>query len=175
VVLKEEAKKAGIELQLLKLDPSTAFKKILEKRHDVAWLGWSTGMRPHFWEFWHSVNAHKGQTNNVTNVDDPEMDRLIDAYRNSLDETERIDLAHRIQTAGPRDWCLCAHLYGALFQGGLLALVAPTGPPGHTNLGQPVRVRSTVAAAVCSGTTPPFTNKPGRPWPTAGPLNRLPW
>jgi microcin C transport system substrate-binding protein len=98
VVLKEEAKKAGIELQLLKLDPSTAFKKILEKRHDVAWLGWSTGLRPHFWEFWHSVNAHKGQTNNVTNVDDTEMDRLIDAYRNSLDEAERIDLAHRIQT-----------------------------------------------------------------------------
>ena len=97
VVLKEEARKAGIELNLLKLDPSTAFKKILEKRHDVAWLGWSTGMRPHFWEFWHSVNAHKGQTNNVTNTDDPEMDRLIDAYRNSLDEQERIDLAHRIQ------------------------------------------------------------------------------
>ena len=97
VVLKEEAKKAGIELQLLKLDPSTAFKKILEKRHDVAWLGWSTGLRPHFWEFWHSANAHKGQTNNITNTDDPEMDRLIDAYRNSLDETERIDLAKRIQ------------------------------------------------------------------------------
>jgi len=97
VVLKEEAKKAGIELQLLKLDPSTAFKKILEKRHDVAWLGWSTGLRPHFWEFWHSVNAHKGQTNNVTNTDDPQMDRLIDAYRDSLDENERIELAHRIQ------------------------------------------------------------------------------
>ncbi len=97
VVLKEEAKKAGIELQLLKLDPSTAFKKILEKRHDVAWLGWSTGLRPHFWEFWHSANAHKGQTNNVTNTDDPEMDRLIDAYRNSLEEAERIDLAKRIQ------------------------------------------------------------------------------
>ncbi|WP_319404627.1 extracellular solute-binding protein [uncultured Desulfosarcina sp.] len=97
VVLKEEAKKAGIELQLLKLDPSTAFKKILEKRHDVAWLGWSTGLRPHFWEFWHSANAHKGQTNNITNTDDPEMDRLIDAYRNSLEEAERIDLAKRIQ------------------------------------------------------------------------------
>jgi microcin C transport system substrate-binding protein len=97
VVLKEEAKKAGIELRLLKLDPSTAFKKILEKRHDVAWMGWSTSLRPHFWEFWHSVNAHKGQTNNVTNTDDPEMDRLVDAYRDSLDEAERIALSHRIQ------------------------------------------------------------------------------
>ena len=98
VVLKEEAKKAGVELRLLKLDPSTAFKKILEKRHDVAWVAWGTGLRPHFWEFWHSVNAHKGQTNNITNTDDAKMDRLIDAYRESLDENKRIDLAHRIQT-----------------------------------------------------------------------------
>ena len=97
VILKEEAKKAGIELRLLKLDPSAAFKKIIEKRHDVAWMGWSTGLRPHFWEFWDSVNAHKGQTNNVTNTDDPEMDRLIEAYRNSLEENERIDLAHHIE------------------------------------------------------------------------------
>ena len=97
VVLKEEAKKAGIELRLLKLDPATAFKKVLEKRHDVAWVAWGVGLRPHFWEFWHSVNAHKGQTNNITNTDDPEMDKLIDAYRESLDEDERIDLAHRIQ------------------------------------------------------------------------------
>ncbi len=97
VVLKEEAKKAGIELRLSRLDPSASFKKVLEKRHDVAWVGWSTGMRPHFWEFWHSVNAHKGQTNNITNTDDPELDRLIDAYRNSLDEAERIALSWEIQ------------------------------------------------------------------------------
>jgi microcin C transport system substrate-binding protein len=97
VVLKEEAKKAGIELRLSRLDPSASFKKVLEKRHDVAWVGWSTGMRPHFWEFWHSANAHKGQTNNITNTDDPELDLLIDTYRNSLDEAERIDLSKRIQ------------------------------------------------------------------------------
>ncbi|MBL0712867.1 MAG: ABC transporter substrate-binding protein [Desulfosarcina sp.] len=97
VVLKEEARKAGIELRLQRLDPAAQYKKILEKRHDVGWLGWSTGMRPHFWEFWHSVNAHRPQTNNVSNADDPELDRLIDRYRDSLDENERIELAWEIQ------------------------------------------------------------------------------
>ncbi len=97
VVLKEEARKAGIELRLQKLDPSAAYKKVLEKKHDVAWMGWSTSLRPHFWEHFHSVNAHKPQTNNITNTDDPEMDRLIDAYRNSLDEKDRIDLSRKIQ------------------------------------------------------------------------------
>lgn len=97
IVLKEEAKKAGIELRLQKLDASAAYKKILEKKHEVAWMGWSTSLRPQYWEHFHSVNAHKPQTNNITNTDDPEIDKLIDAYRNSMDEEERINLSLKIQ------------------------------------------------------------------------------
>ncbi|MFH0996780.1 MAG: extracellular solute-binding protein [Pseudomonadota bacterium] len=97
VVLKEEAKKAGIELLLQQSDPTAAFKKFLEKNFDVAWMGWSTSLRPQYWEHFHSINAHKPQTNNITNTDDPEMDKLIDAYRNSLDEPERIRLSREIQ------------------------------------------------------------------------------
>ena len=97
VVLKEEAKKAGIELRLQKLDSAASFKKFLEKNHDVAWMGWSTGLRPAFWQHYHSDNAHKPQTNNITNTDNSELDKLIDAYRNSLDEDERIRLSLEIQ------------------------------------------------------------------------------
>jgi microcin C transport system substrate-binding protein len=97
VVLKEEARKAGVELSLMRLDSAAAYKKVLEKKHDVAWMGWSTSLRPQYWEHFHSVNAHKPQTNNITNTDDPEMDRLIDAYRNSLDAGQRATLSRRIQ------------------------------------------------------------------------------
>lgn len=97
VVLKEEALKAGIELILDKLDSTAMFKKILEKKHDAASMGWSTNIRPSYWEGWHSVNAHRPQTNNITNTDDPDLDRLIDQYRASLDENERIRLSRQIQ------------------------------------------------------------------------------
>ncbi len=97
VVLKEEAKKAGVELRLQKLDASAWYKKVMEKKHDVSWGGWSTSLRPRFWEHYHSINAHKPQTNNITNTDDPELDKMIDAYRNSLDEKERIALSLKIQ------------------------------------------------------------------------------
>ncbi len=97
VVLKEEAKKAGIELRLQRLDSAATFKKFLEKKHDVAWMGWSTSPRPQFWEHFHSANAHKPQTNNITNTDDPEMDQMIDAYRNALEAEERIALSLKIQ------------------------------------------------------------------------------
>jgi len=97
VVLKEEAKKAGVELNLQRLDPAAAYKKVMEKKHEVAWMGWSTSLRPQYWEHFHSENAHKPQTNNITNTADPEMDKLIDAERNSLEEKEKIALSMKIQ------------------------------------------------------------------------------
>jgi len=97
VVLKEEARRAGVELHLRKLDQSAAFKQFLEKKHDVAWMGWSTSLRPQYWEHFHSANAHKPQTNNITNTDDKKIDRLIEAYRNSLKEEERKRLSRKIQ------------------------------------------------------------------------------
>ena len=97
VVLKEDALKAGIELLLERLDSTAMFKKFLEKKHDVAWMGWSTNIRPSYWQGWHSDNAHKPQTNNITNTDDPKLDELIDNYRASLNEEERINLSLKIQ------------------------------------------------------------------------------
>lgn len=98
VILKEEARKAGIELQLKLLDSSAFFKQVLEKNHQIASLGWSGGgLSPEYRQFYHSENAFKPQTNNITNFADPEMDALIDAYRAELDRNKRIDMAHRME------------------------------------------------------------------------------
>lgn len=97
VVLKEEAKKAGVEIQLQKLDNSSAFKKFIEKKHDVAMMAWSTNFRPRYWQTYHSDNAHKPQTNNITNTDNKALDEVIDRYHSSLDENERKVLSKQIQ------------------------------------------------------------------------------
>ena len=96
-VLREEARKAGVDLRLQRLDPSAGYKKVMEKQHQVAWMGWSTSLRPRFWEHYHSVNAFKPQTNNITNTADPLLDEMIDAYRTSLNSEERIELSLRMQ------------------------------------------------------------------------------
>ncbi|MBN2401348.1 MAG: ABC transporter substrate-binding protein [Spirochaetes bacterium] len=98
LVLQEEAKKAGIEFKLESLDSSASYKKVMEKKHQVNFSGWGGGgLRPSPWQSFHSENAHKPQTNNHTNTDDPEMDKLIEAYDNSLNAKERIRLSHKIQ------------------------------------------------------------------------------
>ena len=98
VILAKEARKAGIELSLQLLDPSAAFKQILENKHQAAWMAWSGGgLSPRYWQFYHSENAHKPQTNNVTNTDNPMIDAKIDAYRAATDKATRVALAHDLE------------------------------------------------------------------------------
>lgn len=98
VILKEEAKKAGLELELQLMDASAAFKKQQEKKHQIAWGGWSSqGFSPRYWEHFHSDNAARTQTNNITAHADPAMDELIMKYRGSSDREERVKLAHVLE------------------------------------------------------------------------------
>ncbi|MCP4691778.1 MAG: ABC transporter substrate-binding protein, partial [Desulfobacterales bacterium] len=141
VVLKEEAKKAGIELKLELLDASAAYKKEMEKKHEVAYGGFSSpNLRPSPWQSFHSDNAHEPQTNNITNTDDPEMDRMIDKYRDSDDNKERIRLAHKIQRR-VHDLCAWIPLYQVPYVRHLhwrwLKLPTPAGSRSSNSLFEP--------------------------------------
>lgn len=96
-LLKEEMKKAGIDMQLQLLTGASAYRNLMEKKHQVAWMGWGVGHRPAYRQHFHSDNANKPQTNNVTNTSDPEMDELIAAYRAATSKPERVRLAHALQ------------------------------------------------------------------------------
>jgi microcin C transport system substrate-binding protein len=98
VVLKEEALKAGIELTLQLLDPTASYKQTMEKKHQIAWMGWAGGgITPTYWEFYHSDNAHKPQTNNITNTDIPELDKKIIDYRDATTKEARVRLARELE------------------------------------------------------------------------------
>lgn len=97
LLLAEEAKKAGIEFTPYFLESTSFYKNVIEKKHDIAWLGWSTGLRPAYWQHFHSDNAGIPQTNNITNLNNKTIDALIDHYRIETDEAARIQLAHNIE------------------------------------------------------------------------------
>ena len=95
-ILKQDALKAGIELELKLQDSSSHYKTIMQKQYQIASLGWTTGFRPAFWQHFHSDNANKPQTNNITNLDSPEIDLNIIKYRSETDSGKRIELANII-------------------------------------------------------------------------------
>ncbi len=97
VVLKEEAKKAGVEINLDLIDSSAGYKKGKEKKFQAIMWAWSTNSRPEYWHEHHSENAHKAQTNNLANMDNKQLDKLIDKYRFSPSKEERVVLSKKIQ------------------------------------------------------------------------------
>lgn len=95
--LKEQAKEAGLELTLNLVDGSSAFKYVLEKKHELSFHNMGTSYIPQYWEYFHSVNADKPQTNNFTNYSAPELDKLIMAYRAEFDLQKKRAISREIQ------------------------------------------------------------------------------
>lgn len=115
-ILQQEARKAGLDLQVEILDGMAAFKKVQEKNHDIAFTAFNIGVElyPRYWETAHSANAYdqpyladgvspnparqpKPQTNNLQSLAIPELDDLITRYDQSdnLDDMRR--MAHRME------------------------------------------------------------------------------
>ena len=97
LVLKEEALKAGIEIKLENYDGNAVFVAMLDKKHQIAWHGWSERLRPNYWGQYHKDNANKKKNNNFSNLDDEEVSEMINQYRKARDKKTRVDLAHRIE------------------------------------------------------------------------------
>ncbi|MGO9308373.1 MAG: extracellular solute-binding protein [Spirochaetia bacterium] len=95
-VLKEEAKKAGVEIQL-KLMQQGSFTAVREKKFQAWWGGMSTSLYDDYWEYFHSVNADKTQTNNFWGYADKNMDKLLDAFRSASDLAKKAALDRQIQ------------------------------------------------------------------------------
>jgi microcin C transport system substrate-binding protein len=99
-ILKQEAAKAGLDFEIEELDNTTAWKKIQEKQHQIAFNAFSIPVEkyPRYWEDFDSVNAHKPQTNNLTNTAIPAMDKLIDEYDRATSMDQIRSLAIQLET-----------------------------------------------------------------------------
>lgn len=116
-ILQEEAIKAGLDLRVEVLDNTASWKKSQEKNHDISFsaLNVSPEMFPRYWETYHSANAYdhaflpdgsvnpartvKTQTNNLQEVANRNIDRMIEAYDRSDSIEEMKQLAYRLEDA----------------------------------------------------------------------------
>ncbi|SHJ78669.1 microcin C transport system substrate-binding protein [Rubritalea squalenifaciens DSM 18772] len=103
-LLKEDARKAGVNLLLDAQQPTVSYRKVMEKRHKAVYTAWAvTPPFPRYFQFFHSENAfdEKGnkvqQTNNLMMYSDPEMDRLCEAVRFAKTKDELKDAAWKVQ------------------------------------------------------------------------------
>ena len=117
-VLQQEAKKAGVELNIEMLELTAGWKKTSEKKHEISFGGLNNSVElyPRFFEPYHSYNAYeeegdelynadgslregittKPDTNNSTLTADRELDNLIKQYREAEDLKEITELSHKL-------------------------------------------------------------------------------
>ena len=105
-ILQQQARKAGLDLQLEIVDNTVAWKKAQEKKHQITLTGFGFSIvevYPRFWETWHGENAFnedgsvKVQTNNYAMLNDPEINKKIITYRESEDHEEKVKLSHELE------------------------------------------------------------------------------
>jgi len=106
--LVESARRCGVEYRPETLERTTMYRKVMEKNHDIVFWAWSVSSRlPALWESHHTDNAvekltdgrkvPKRQTNNITGIDDPDLSKLIDRFREATEEDEMIKLSFQMQ------------------------------------------------------------------------------
>jgi microcin C transport system substrate-binding protein len=116
-VLKEEAKKAGVEI-VLKLMQQGAFTAVREKNYQAWWGGMSTGVYDDYWEYFHSDNADKPQTNNFWGYANKDLDKLLDAFRDTADLKAKAELDKKIQRLVDQEALVMPSYYVPYYRGG---------------------------------------------------------
>jgi len=103
-ILREEAKACGFDLRLDGLEDTVAYKKEMQKQHEMMFESWLiTPPVPDFHEFLHSSNAHdekgnvKTQTNNLFGWARPDTDLLCDQVRTGRTAEEIRDATSQLQ------------------------------------------------------------------------------
>jgi peptide/nickel transport system substrate-binding protein len=93
VLLQEELKKAGIEMNIQTLEWSIFTEKLSSRDFDAITLGWSLGLEHDPYQLWHSSQVGRGS--NSVGFRSAEADKLIEDARVEFDPVKRRALYHR--------------------------------------------------------------------------------
>ena len=103
-ILREEARSCGFDLRLDGLEATVAYKKVMQKQHEMTFGSWLIGPPvPDFYQFLHSSNAYdnkgnlKPQTNNTFVWARPDTDILSEKVRTGRTTAEMRDAVMKLQ------------------------------------------------------------------------------
>ncbi len=89
-VFQHDLKRAGIELKLVFLDWTARAKLLEERKFDLASMAWTGLLFPNPESSFHSDLADIDHTNNITGIQNPRIDEILEAYPEMFDLSERI-------------------------------------------------------------------------------------
>lgn len=95
-IFKEDAKQAGIDVNIKVVEWNTFIKLMDEKKFEGIRLGWSAGSVDNDpKQIWHSASSGEGGSNFI-NYKNPEVDKLIDQARETMEKPARIKILQKV-------------------------------------------------------------------------------
>lgn len=94
-VFKEDAKKAGVDINIKQIEWSSFIKLIDERKFEAIRLAWTANIDWDPKQIWHSSSIKGGS--NFVGYSDKEVDKLIDEARQIYDRDQRIAMLKKVQ------------------------------------------------------------------------------
>jgi len=95
-IIKEECRKIGVDVNVAPAQWSLMLQKLRKQEFDAAMLGWATPWKQDPFQIWHSSQADLPDSSNHIGYRNPEVDKLIETLRVTLDPEKQKELYHQI-------------------------------------------------------------------------------
>ena len=95
-IIKENCRKVGVDVQISPAKWGLMLQKLRKKDFDAAMLGWAMGWKQDLFQIWHSSQAELPDSSNSIGYGNPDLDKLIDELRVTLDTEQQVELYHRM-------------------------------------------------------------------------------
>ncbi len=94
-IYKEDAKKAGVDMELKVVEWNSFIKLLDERKFDALCLAWGGVIDYDPKQIWHSSSAANGGSNFIS-YNNPKVDKMIDEARNVFEREKRLPLMRKI-------------------------------------------------------------------------------
>jgi len=92
VIIQQALKEVGIEVKTESVEWNTYLQRLDEGKLEAYILGWSLGFDPDSWVIWHT----NGSFNDI-GYSNPEVDKLLDEGRVTMDQNKRAEIYKKVQ------------------------------------------------------------------------------
>jgi ABC-type transport system substrate-binding protein len=95
-IFKENCRKIGVEVLISPAKWALMLQKLRKREFDAAMLGWALSWKSDPYQIWHSSQADAPESSNHVAYRNPEVDKLIERLRVTLDEPTQNELFHQM-------------------------------------------------------------------------------
>ena len=95
-IIKENCRMIGVDVQISPAKWALMLQKLRKKEFDVSILGWASDWKSDPFQVWHGSQADTPDSSNSIGYKNPEVDKLIDQLRVTMDTDEQVKIYHEI-------------------------------------------------------------------------------